>query len=105
MSDLNDNLNELEFNVIRFPDFSVNWDRFSESKDILLRENGRVTDGCFSFTVEVAQYKKMATTCYDPLPSNDSHTEIRQLESDEPVTFEPPRERKLKSKNWSKAQR
>jgi hypothetical protein len=104
-SDLNDGIDTIEANAISFPDFSCNWNRFSQSADIRNREKGKMTDGCFSFTVETAQFNKMATPCHDPLPQNYSHTEIRQLTQDEPIFFEPPKGRKLDSHNWSKTKR
>ena len=30
----------------------------------------------------------MATPCHDPLPNNFSHTEVRQLKDDEPLSFD-----------------
>jgi hypothetical protein len=98
-------MTELEANAISFPDFSCNWSRFSSPEDILNRENGLPKDGCFSFSVEIAQYKKMATPCHDPLLNNYSHTEVRQLKGNEDLDFEPPKNRKLKSNNWCKVKR
>ncbi len=105
LSDLNEGIEKLELNTIRFPDFSCNWSRFSEPADIRQRKYGLPTDGCFSFSVDKAQYKEMATPCHDPLLENYSHTEVRQLTSEEPLTFEPPKRRKLSSHNWSKTKR
>jgi hypothetical protein len=104
-ADLNEGSDRIELNAISFPDFSCNWSRFSEPKDIRIRENGRPTDGCFSFSVETSRFNDMATPCHDPLPENYSHTEIRQLKQDEPITFEPPKKRKLESNNWGKTKR
>jgi len=103
--ELNEGKTELEANAISFPDYSCNWNRFSEARDILNREKGLPTDGCFSFTIAVAQFENMATPCHDPLPENYSHTEVRQLMEHEPLTFEPPKKRKLESHNWSKTRR
>ena len=105
LSELNEGLNTLEFNAISFPDYSCNWNRFSEARDILNREKGLPTDGCFSFSVEVAQFESMATPCHDPLPENYAHTEVRQLMEHEPLSFEPPQKRKLESHNWNKTRR
>jgi hypothetical protein len=105
LCDLNEGMAELEANAISFPDYSCNWGRFSKAQDILNREKGLPTDGCFSFSVEVAQFEKMATPCHDPLPNNFSHTEVRQLKDDEPLSFEPSKNRKLESYNWSKTNR
>jgi hypothetical protein len=88
LCDLNEGMAELEANAISFPDYSCNWGRFSKAQDILNREKGLPTDGCFSFSVEVAQFEKMATPCHDPLPNNFSHTEVRQLKDDEPLSFD-----------------
>ncbi|KJR42779.1 hypothetical protein MCHI_001314 [Candidatus Magnetoovum chiemensis] len=103
--DVNDTADTIELNAISFPDFSCNWSRFSQPEDIKEREGGLRTDGCFSFTVETARYKEMATPCHDPLHENYSHTEVRQLKKDEKITHEPPKGRKLKNNNWSKANR
>ncbi len=104
-SDIDDTTSTILANSISFPDFSCNWSRFSERTQIRERENGRPTDGCYSFNVEVSRYKKMATPCHDPLSSNYSHTEVRQLEDTEDIYFEPPKGRKLKSGTWSKSKR
>jgi hypothetical protein len=104
-SDINDGSEKIEVNFFRFPDFSCNWERFSKAEDVRLRINGMTTDGSISFLVKHSQYQKMATPCHDPLPNNYSHTEVRQLTSSEPLTFEPPKNRKLKSLNWSKTKR
>ncbi|MCP4137356.1 MAG: hypothetical protein GY754_40690 [bacterium] len=93
--------NKLDLNTIRFPDFSCNWDRFSKPDHIHYRENGNRNDGCYSFTVEISRYKKIATPVHDPIKEpleNYSHAEIRQLKEDENILFEPPKNRKLKSK-------
>lgn len=109
--DLTPNTNNLNVNSVRFPDFSCNWSRFSLPKDIRKRENSDPTDGCYSFTVKVSQYRKMATPCHDPLilsdmlKSNYAHVEVRQLRSDETICFEPPKGRKLKTDNWSRSKR
>ena len=105
-SDIDDTVSSILVNSISFPDFSCNWSRFSTPTQIKERENGRPTDGCYSFNVEVSRYKKMATPCHDPIiPSNFSHTEVRQLTDKEDIYFEPPKERKLKTGNWSKSKR
>jgi hypothetical protein len=104
-SDINDGTNAIELNFFRFPDFSCQWERFSDPKDVRLRKNGQLTDGCISFQVWHSQYRKMATPCHDPSPEIYAHTEIRQLKDSESLTFEPPKNRKLESHNWSKTQR
>lgn len=110
-SDLSPDTRKLNVNTIRFPDFSCNWSRFSQPEDVKRRQNGLQTDGCYSFTVAVARYNGMATTCHDPLPSTDpknyAHVEVRQLKPDEGIFFEPKKERELtkKEEGWSKSQR
>lgn len=108
-SDLDQISGNLEANSIRFPDFSCNWDKFSKPEDIKLRNNGAPSDGCYSFTVEQSRFKEMATPCHDPLKKekNYSHTEVRQLKNEEPINFEPPKNRKLEKQihGWSKSQR
>lgn len=104
-SDLVPDTDTLEVNSIGFPDFSCNWNRFSEPTDIRKRENAELTDGCYSFNVEIARYKNMATPCHDPIEDNYAHVEVRQLKEDESIYFEPPKERKLKSNNWCKSKR
>ncbi|MBF0458802.1 MAG: hypothetical protein HQK99_13010 [Nitrospirae bacterium] len=92
----------IKLGTVSFPDFSCNWSRFSQPADVKKREGGLMTDGCFSFTVETARFEEMATPCHDMLDNNYSHTEVRQLTKDEPITYEPPKKRKLKSFNWSR---
>ena len=87
---------------IRFPDFSCNWSQFSEPADVRLRPNGQETDGCYSFTVQVARYKEMATPVHDPICAPDyenyAHVEVRELRPGESIFSEPPRGRKSGSK-------
>jgi hypothetical protein len=105
-NDLDDGEKSLCVNAISFPDFSCNWSRFSTPDKIRERENGKPTDGCYSFTVDVSRYNDMATPCHDPIfPQNYSHTEVRQLTSAETIDVEPPKQRKLTSNNWSKSKR
>lgn len=107
-ADLDEN-NQIEVNVIRFPDFSCNWDKFSNAESVRHRTNGSATDGCFSIKVRHARFNNMATACHDPLKdeNNYSHVEIRQLSKEENVFFEAPKNRKLEkeSQGWSKRQR
>lgn len=104
--DLLPKTNDINVNSISFPDVSCNWSQFSFPKDIRKRENGSPTDGCYSFTVEVSRFESMATPCHDPIKDNYSHTEIRQLRSDENIYFEPPKGRqKMESHNWSKSKK
>jgi hypothetical protein len=105
LSDLNEDGLKIEANSVSFPDFSCNWSRFSKPESVRNRENGLPTDGCYSFSVEAARFENMATTCHDPLESNYSHTEVRQLKDMEPVSFEPPKRRKLESNNWCRNNR
>jgi len=94
-------------NSIRFPDFSCNWNRFSKPADVRFRENGLPSDGCYSFTVENARYKEMATTCHAPIFKNYAHVEVRQLLPNEDVLIEPPKGRKLKKERegWSNSKK
>lgn len=88
---------KLYLNSIDFPDLSCNWSRFSDPSSVRERPNANKTDGCYSFTVRDARYKKIATPCHDPDDDNYSHTEVRQLKKDESVDCEPPKNRRLKS--------
>lgn len=109
--ELDPGTSQLYANSIRFPDFSCNWNRFSKPADVRLREKGLPSDGCYSFTVENARYKKMATTCHDPIHDpiyeNYAHVEIRQLLPNENVLFEPPKGRNLtkEKEGWSKVKK
>jgi hypothetical protein len=100
-----DDEGELDTNAITLPDFSCNWARFSKPIEVKKREGGKETDGCYSITVEVARYKNMATPCHDMIKGNYSHTEVRQLKTGESIFYEPPKNRKLSSHNWSKTKR
>lgn len=88
---------------IKFPDFSCNWERFSKPEDVRFRIYGRMTDGCYSFTVGTSRYKNIATPVHDPICDteyeNYSHIEVRVLRNNENIYFEPPKKRKLKSKS------
>ncbi|HEB30157.1 MAG TPA: hypothetical protein ENI15_04695 [Spirochaetes bacterium] len=101
--DLDEN-DDIKLETVRFPDFSCNWNRFSEPIHVRYRKNGLKTDGCYSFTVEIARYKSIATPVHDPDPDEDnsypnySHVEIRQLLVGETVHFEPPKKRYSRSK-------
>jgi hypothetical protein len=90
-------------------DLSCNWSRFAIASDIRHRENGRPTDGCYSITVEVARYRRMATPCHDPIQTpefeNYAHVEIRWLHSGESVLDSPPHGRKNRSGKAAKADR
>ncbi len=94
---------KIRVETIRFPDLSCNWSRFSMPADIKHRENGHKTDGCYSFSVLVSRYQKMATPVHDPISDpvypNYAHVEVRVLYDGENVLFEPPRGRKLKAKS------
>jgi hypothetical protein len=100
LSDIDDD-GLIGLNTIRFPDFSCNWGRFSFPKDIRYRVNGKMTDGCYSFTVVAARYKNIATPVHDPIDDkknpNYSHVEVRELFDGEDIFFEPPKNRKARS--------
>jgi hypothetical protein len=97
-----DEILPIRVDTIRFPDISCNWNRFSNPIDIRYRRNGKMTDGCYSFTVETSRYKKMATPVHDPIFDEDyenfSHIEIRVLKEDEDILFEPPKSRNLSNR-------
>ena len=101
-SDLDD-MGQIKLETIRFPDFSCNWDRFSKPFHVRYRRNGTITDGCYSFPVKTARYKKCANVVHDPIDDpefpNYSHVEIRRLLEGEDIDFEPPKERKWKQKS------
>src|SRR6266576_1738644 len=65
---------------IRFPDLSCNWSRFSLPSDVRLRPSGDITDGCYSFTVEIARFNNFANPVHAPektgLYENYSHVEV-----------------------------
>ena len=66
-----------------------------------LRANGRATEGSYSFTVQTARYRSLATPAHDPLThpvQNYAHTEVRELHEGESVLYEPPKNRKNKKK-------
>ena len=66
------------------------------------RPYGKNTDGCYSITVEISRYRKIATPVHDPIQNQDyenySHTEIRELEDGEDINIEPPKGRKKRNK-------
>lgn len=101
-----DDFNLIRLETIRFPDFSCNWDRFSNPEDIHYRLNGKKTDGCYSFTVLTSRFKSFATPVHDPIEepdfSNYSHVEVRELFEDESILIEPPKNRKKKKSRKSK---
>jgi hypothetical protein len=92
----------IRLETIRFPDFSCNWCKFSTPQDVRYRMNGKTTDGCYSFAVVASRYKNIATPVHDPLEDkkhpNYAHTEVRELLEGEDILFEPPKNRKGKSK-------
>ncbi len=97
-----DDLERIKLETIRFPDFSCNWSRFSNPEHVRYRENGKMTDGCYSFTVEISRYKKIATPVHDPIDDkkypNYAHVEIRELLPNEDILFEPPKNRYSRAK-------
>jgi hypothetical protein len=92
----------IDIDTLRFPDMSCNWERFSSAEDVRHRMGGCEKDGCYAFTVEVARYKSIATTCHDPICGeeyeNYSHVEIRELLENESVVSVPPKNRKSRNK-------
>jgi len=82
---------EIKLETIRFPDFSCNWNRFSKPEHIRYRKNGKKTDGCYSFTVQVSRYKSVATPVHDPINDrffpNYAHVEVRELFDGEDIFF------------------
>lgn len=105
LSDL-DERGRLKLETIRSPNFSCNWSRFSKPRHVKCRKNGLSTDGCFSFTVEMARFQNHANPVHDPIPfsfakqqlPNFSHVEVRELKIGEDFNFEPPKKRNV-SKN------
>lgn len=99
--DLDDDGN-VKLETIKFPDCSCNWGRFSNAADIKFSKNARKTDGCYSFSVLVSRYKKMATPVHDPISDcvypNYAHVEIRVLYDGDDVLFEPEKGRKLRAR-------
>ncbi|MGO9613840.1 MAG: hypothetical protein ACLPX5_12495 [Dissulfurispiraceae bacterium] len=93
----------IKLDRIQSNDISCNWSKFSYPSDVRFRENGKLTDGCYSFTVMVSRYEHMATPVHDPLDDkkfpNYSHVEIRRLRKEEDIYFEPPKGRKPGSKS------
>jgi hypothetical protein len=94
----------IDINTLGFPDLSCNWDRFSRPEDVRFRENGRETDGCYSFSVETARYKNIATSVHDPIElgpfENYAHVEVRELLEGEDPLCEPPKGRKPRGKRY-----
>ena len=92
----------LKVETIRFPDFSCNWNRYSEPVDIRYRENGSETDGCYSFSVEVSRFDNLATPVHDPIDHEDfpnySHVEVRVMRATDPEGHIPQRGRKFNNK-------
>lgn len=104
-TDIDELTKKIKLETIRFPDLSCNWSRIAKALDIWYRENGKISDGCYSITVKDARYNNIATTVHDILIEpieNYSHIEIRQLKDGESVFSEPPKERKLDSKTCHK---
>ena len=92
----------LDSNALRLPDLSCNWSRFSIPEDILHREGGSLSNGCFEVTVEIVRYKEFATPCHDPICegiANYSHVEVRELREGEDVHAEPEKLRKKRRKS------
>ena len=106
--DINE-VGQIKLESIRFPDFSCNWSLFSYPKDVRYRKNGNLTDGCYSFLVNTARYKKYATPVHDPIFDkkcpNYSHVEVRELRDGEDILTEPPKGRSKKKSKLAKSQR
>ncbi len=89
----------IKIETLAFPDLSCNWSKYSFPQDVRYRNNGRTTDGCYSFSVEASRFNKVATPVHDPQDDpefpNYSHVEVRALRKDDPPGFLPPKGRKL----------
>lgn len=92
----------LKTDSIRLPDWSCNWDRFSDPKDVRVRERGLATDGCLSISVGDVRYRGYATAVHDPLCDreieNYSHCEVRTVQEGDDVHTEPPENGKKRGK-------
>ncbi|MCK4907393.1 MAG: hypothetical protein KAS64_07580 [Spirochaetes bacterium] len=100
--DQTDEKGDIRIEIIRFPDMSCNWDRFSVPIDIVEhRENGNKNDGCYSFTVLVSRFENIATPVHDPKEDqkypNYSHVEVRILKAGQTILDEPQKGNKLRS--------
>ncbi len=99
--DFDDAVGQISTASIKFPDFSCNWNRYSEPADIHFRENGNKTDGCYSFSVLVSKFSKMALPVHDPLDvpvPNYSHVELRATREADKSNTIPPQGRRINSK-------
>jgi hypothetical protein len=100
---------EIDIDAINFPDFSCNWSRFSDPEHVRFRENGKSTDGCYSFTVAVARFQSIATPVHDPISDdryeNYAHTEVRLLGEGESIFSEPPKNKPKKRSSRAKSER
>lgn len=83
------------------PDFSCDWSRYSEPTDIKFRKNGKDTDGCYAFSVEIAHYEKLAKAVHDPIDDaeypNFAHVEVRATRTTDDESTIPPKGRKISS--------
>ena len=101
--------NNIILENIRFSDFFCNWSSFSKPEYLCYRQNGKITDGCYSFTVEIARFKGFATPVHDPI--NDKHfpnyfyVEVRILYDGEDILYEPSRNRKSGKSKIKKSKR
>ena len=103
-SDLETDKKSLKLETLRFPDISCNWSAFSKPTDIWYRQNSRLTDGCYSFTVKDSRFCNIATPFHDPLTGQDiedenySHVEIRALKEGESFNSKIPKGRTINSR-------
>jgi hypothetical protein len=108
LADVDDN-GDIDVASFESRDLSCQWSRFAIPTDIRHREDDRESDGCYSFTVETARFRNLATPCHDPIekPSHEdySHVEIRWLNPGESIDFAPPHGRKNRSGKAAKADR
>ena len=102
LEDVDSQTERLKVASIPFPDLSCNWSLFSLPEDVRLRPGAHQTDGCYSFTVTVARYQRLANPVHDPirmaLYENYSHVEVRELAKGEGFEVEPPPRRRFRSK-------
>ena len=100
--DIDAQTEQLKVASILFPDLSCNWSLFSIPEDVRLRPGARQSDGCYSFTVQVARYRRLANPVHDPMRTglyeNCAHVEVRELTEGEGFDVEPPPRRRFRSK-------
>ncbi len=97
--DFNPQEQTISLSAISFPDFSCNWSKYSEPKDVHYRANGSFDNGCCSFLVNTVRHESKATPVHDPLEGtheNYAHVEVRALLEVEGIDIIPAKGRKLK---------